>query len=90
MSVWGRVQNQSDSNTPLPTTFDTRARILLHSIDSPSPQMDLEASGCLCDEDIFREEIRGWKIYRAEWIPRLYPFGQEPDEREATPEDTAG
>lgn len=78
LSVWGRVPGETDWSKPLSSTTNTRARIMIHAPEFDEPAMDLEISGCRCDEETFRQEHRGWKVYRAEWLPRLYPLGTEP------------
>ena len=87
LSVWGRIPPSTDWDKPLPTTHNTSARILLHKPDSQEPLMDLEFAGCRCDDEVFRQEHRGWKIYRAQWIPGLYPVGLGPTQLPITDEE---
>ena len=86
LSVWGRVTGEIDWEKPLSSTVETHARIMLHDPAYKEPIMDLEINGCFCDDETYRQEIRGWKVYRAEWVPRLYPLGEDPEVSPYTPD----
>jgi arylsulfate sulfotransferase len=79
LSVWGRVQGKADSNIPLPTNKGTSAHILIHKPGQEAPTMHLEMTGCLCDEEVYENEHKGWNTYRAQWIQSLYPRGEGPE-----------
>lgn len=78
LSVWGRFYEPSDGSHSLPGSNGFSTHILLHQPGQEAPIMDLELNDCLCDEETFKNEHKGWNSYRAEWLPSLYPPGLNP------------
>jgi len=72
LSVWGRVEKRLADSGPLPTKQNISSHILMHTPGQTTPVMHLKISDCLCDEEVFSNTHRGWKVYRSQWVSDIY------------------